>query len=78
MKGGLLPLSLGGFGGPPPRKFSVLLCAFSMGIYAFGTRFQSFWSQSFARKDISCCVRNRMLHKNCFQRVTLFFYSMFL
>ena len=34
-----------------------------MGFYAFGTGFQSFWSQSFARKDISCRMRNQMLDK---------------
>ena len=41
--------SLGGLGGLPREKFEflALLCAFLMGFYAFGTRFQS---RVFARK----------------------------
>ena len=37
------PLSLGGLGGFPRENFEflALLCAFLMGFYAFGTRFQS-------------------------------------
>ena len=41
--------------------------------YAFGTSFQSFWSRSFARKDISCHARNQMLDKIVF-RQSRFFY----
>ena len=42
MRGGL-PLSLGGLWGLPHENFEflVLLCAFLMCFYAFGTRFQS-------------------------------------
>ena len=45
-----------GLGGLPLEKneFLALLCAFLMGFYAFGTRFQS---RFFARKDISWRVR---------------------
>ena len=39
-----------------------------MGVYAFGIRFQSFWSRSFARKDLSREKRNA--EQNCFQTVT--------
>ena len=63
---GGLPLSLGGLGGSPPRKFefSALLCAFLLGFYAFGTRFQS---RFFARKDIFWHVRKPMLNKIVFR-----------
>ena len=43
----------------------------------FGTKFQSFWSRSFARKDISCHARNRMLDKIVF-RQSRFFFTFFL
>ena len=73
-KGGL-PLSLGGGGGGGfrglPREnfdFLALLCAFLMGFYAFGTRFQS---RFFARKDISWHVRKPDAKQNRFQ---IFFY----
>ena len=39
-----------------------------MGFYAFGTGFKSFWSQTFARKDISCRMRNQMLDKIVFRQ----------
>ena len=54
--------------------FKGVLCV------AFGTRFQSFWSRSFTRKDISCRVRNQMLDKIVFRQalVCFFFFSMFL
>ena len=67
-----------GFRGSPPSFFFYFWCfkvRFNGDFYAFGTRFQSFWSQSFARKDISCHARNRMPPgQNCFQTVTIFFY----
>ena len=44
-----------------------------MGFLCAWDQIQSFWSQSFARKDISCHARNRLLDKNCFQTVTIFF-----
>ena len=44
--------------------------------YAFWTRFPSFWSRSFARKDISCHARNPMLDKIVF-RQSRFFYFFF-
>ena len=56
---GALSFSLSGL---PLRKcwiFSAFMCVL-MGFYAFWTRFQS-WL--FARKDISCPVRNRMRNK---------------
>ena len=37
-----------------------------MGFYAFGTRFQSYWSRSFARKKPNA-------GQNCFLTVTLYF-----
>ena len=51
-----IPLSLGGLGCLPRENFESLarLCAFLMGFYAFGTRFQSCF---FARKDTSWHVR---------------------
>ena len=45
-----------------------------MGFYAFGTRFQSFWSQSFAKKDISCHATNRMLDKIVFRQSRVFYF----
>ena len=41
MRGGLLHLSLGGFGASPENifEFWALLCAILMGFCAFGTRF---------------------------------------
>ena len=53
-------------------KFLTLLCAFLMGFYAFGTRFQS---RLFARKDISWRVRKPNAKQNRFQIqiVTIFF-----
>ena len=52
----MTPLSLGGVRGLPRENFEflALLCAFLMGFYVFGTRFQS---RFFARKDISWRVR---------------------
>ena len=73
-EGGLIPLLTGGFRGSPPSFFLILgasMCVL-MGFYAFGTRFQSFWSRSFARKDISCHVRNRMLDKIVFRQSRFF------
>ena len=43
-----------------------------MGFYAFGTRFQSFWSRYFARKDISCHAINQMLDKIVFRQSRFF------
>ena len=62
-------LSLGGL---PQEKFDflALLCAFLMGFYAFGTRFQS---RFFARNDISWRVRKPNAKQNRFQIVTIFF-----
>ena len=67
------PLSLGGLGGFPRENFEflALLCAFLMGFYAFGTRFQS---RFFARKDISWRVRKPNAKQNRFQIVTIFVY----
>ena len=64
-----------------PREnyaFLALLCAYLMGFYAFGTRFQS---RFFARKDISWRVRKPSAKQNRFQIVTIlftFFFSIFL
>ena len=73
---GGLPLSLGGLGGLPGENFEylALLCAFLMGFYAFGTRFQS---RFFARKDISWRVRKPNAKQNGFQIVTIFFFTFF-
>ena len=65
----------GGLGGIPREnyEFLALLCAFLMGFYAFGTRFQS---RFFARKDISWRVRKPNAKQNRFQIytiVTIFF-----
>ena len=49
-----------------------------MGFYAFGTGFKSFWSQSFARKDISCRMRNQMLDKIVFRQSHVVFFTFFL
>ena len=70
MRGGL-PLSSGGLGGLPRENFEflALLCAFLMGFYAFGTRFQS---RFFARKYISWRVRQPNAKQNRFQIVTIF------
>ena len=67
------PLSFGGLGGLHRENFEflALLCAFLMGFYAFGTRFQS---RFFARKDISWRVRKPNAKQNRFQIVTIFFY----
>ena len=53
---GGLALSLWGLGGLPRENFEylALLCAFFMGFYAFGDRFQS---RFFAIKDISWRVK---------------------
>ena len=76
-EGGLIPLSTGGFRGSPQVFFLILgasMCVFNGGFYAFGTRFQSVWSRSFARKDISCHERNLMLDKIVFRQSRFFFY----
>ena len=75
-----IPLSLGGVRGLPRENFEflALLCAFLMGFYAFGTKFQS---QFFAKKDISWRVRKPNAKQNRFQIVTIFFtffFSIFL
>ena len=60
--------------------FGTSMCVFK-GVYAFETRFQSFLPRSFARKDISCHTRNRMLDKLVFRQSWFFFnffYSTFL
>ena len=80
MRGGLFPLSLGGFGGPPREilflNFERFYVRFNGGFLRLGPDFSRF-----GHKDISCRVRNRMLDKN-FQTVTcffiLFFFTMFL
>ena len=77
---GGLPLLLGGLGRLPRESFEflALLCAFLMGFYEFGTRFQS---RIFARKDISWRVRKLNAKQNRFQIVTIFFtffFSIFL
>ena len=61
----------GGVRGLPRENFEflALLCAFLMGFYAFGTRFQS---RFFARKDISWRVRKPNAKQNRFQIVTIF------
>ena len=49
-RGGIFPLSLGGFGGPPPRfflNFERFFVRFKCGFYAFETSFHSFWSQRY-------------------------------
>ena len=59
-------------------EFLALLCAFLMGFYVFGTRFQS---RFFARKDISWRERKPNAKQNHFQIVTIFFtffFSIFL
>ena len=59
-------------------EFLALRCAFLMGFYAFGTRFQS---RFFARKYISWRVRKPNAKQNRFQIVTIvftFFFSIFL
>ena len=66
------PLSLWGLGGLPREnfEFSALLCAFLMGFYAFGTKFQS---RFFARKDSSWRVRKPNAKQSRFQKVTISF-----
>ena len=63
----------GGLGGIPREifEFLALQCAFLMGFYAFGTRFQS---RFIARKDISWRVRKPNAKQNRFQILTIFFY----
>ena len=74
---GGIPLSLWGLGGLPRENFEflALLCAFLMGFYAFGIRFQSRFL--FARKDISWRVRKPNAKQNRFQIVTSFFFIFF-
>ena len=63
---------------PPPEKkfeFWAFLCAFLMGFYAFRTRFQSFWSRSFARKEIFCHARNQMQDKIVFRQSRFLFFT---
>ena len=73
------PPSLGGLGVSRENfELIVLLCAFIMGFYAFGTRFQS---RFFARKDISLRMRKPNAKQNRFQIVMIFFtffFSIFL
>ena len=73
---GPFPPLVSGVRGSPPKKneFLALLCAFLMGFYAFGTRFQS---RFFARKDISWRVRKPNAKQNRFQIVTIFFLTFF-
>ena len=75
-EGGLIPLATGGFSGSPQSFFLILGASMFvlMVFYAFGTRFQSFWSQSFARKDISCHTRNWMLDKIVFRQSWFFYF----
>ena len=88
-RGGLLPLSLGGFWGPPPStflNFEHFYVPFNWGFVHLGPDFSRF-----GHKDISCRVRNRMLDKIVFRQshvvfclfvccciFLLFFFSMFL
>ena len=60
-----------GIGGLPRENFVflALLCAFLMGFYAFGTKFQS---RFFARNKISWRVRKPNANQNPFQIVTIF------
>ena len=70
---GPFPPFVSGVRGSPPKKinkFLALLCAFLMGFYAFGTRFQS---RFFARKDISWRMRKPDAKQNRFQIVTILF-----
>ena len=73
-EGGLIPLWTGDFRGSPPfflilgASMCVLMGFILMGFFVFGTSFQSFWSRSFARKDITCHARNLMLDKICFRQ----------
>ena len=50
-------------------EFLALLCAFLMGFYAFGTRFQS---RFFAKRDIHWCVEKSNAKQNRFQIVAIF------
>ena len=59
-------------------NFGCFYVRFKWDFYAFGTRFQPYWSRSFANKDISCHMRNRMLDKIVFGQSQFFFYSTFL
>ena len=54
-----------------PTEILALLCAFLMGFYALGTRFQS---RFLASKDTSWRVRKPNAKQNRFQIVTIFFY----
>ena len=82
-RGGLSSGRGGGARGYPREnyEFLALLCAFLMGFYAFGTRFQS---RFFARKNISWRVRKPNAKQNRFQIYTIvtifftFFISIFL
>ena len=59
-----------GVWGVSPRKYLNFGCfyvRFKWDFYAFGTRLQPYWSRSFASKDISCHMRNRMLDKIVFE-----------
>ena len=69
------PYRKGGLGVSPEKNFEfwALLCAFLMGFFAFGTRFQLFWSRSFARKDIFCHARNQMQDKIVFRQSRFLF-----
>ena len=46
---------------------SASMCVFNGGFMRLGPDFSRFWSRSFARKDISSRVRNRMLDKIVFR-----------
>ena len=66
--------SLGGFGGPPPRKLSASMCVFNGGFLRLGPDYSRF-----GHKDISCRVRNRMLDKIVFrQSHVVFIFTFFL
>ena len=74
------PLSKGGSGGL--HRENILILGASMYIFnvflCVWDQIPVVWSRSFARKDISCHARNRMLGQNCFQTVTIFFLLFFL
>ena len=46
-----------------------------MGFNTFETRLQSLWSMFFARKDIVCGVKNRMLDKILFRQLRFSLFS---
>ena len=69
-KRGIIPLSLGGFGGPPPRKvLSASMCVFNGIFMRLGPDFSRF-----GHKDISCRVRTECWTKLVSDSHMFFFY----